>query len=132
MKQHFHAFVVGSSLAVTVFPLAGLVIASRDKGLDALDWRLVFFIFPIVFGLTNLLTVGPLRRKTRSGFAVVGAVLGVALSNTGTFVFDIPRIVYGLEGDARYMALIVGPIFYALVWALVMYPIDRSLGIVQE
>ncbi len=38
----------------------------------------------------------------------------------GTFIYNIPEIVYGLQGNERYLALVVGPIFYGLVWALVV------------
>jgi hypothetical protein len=48
----------------------------------------------------------------------IGAVIGFVSASTGTFAFDIPEIVYGLEGNSRYLALVGGPIFYGLIWAL--------------
>ncbi len=132
MKKHFMSFAVGSSMVVNIFPLGALALASRDKPLDILDWRAVFIVIPIAFGIANLLTVGPLRRTTRAGFAMVGAALGVVLSMTGTFLFNVPELVYGLGGNSRYLALVLGPILYGLIWAVVLYPVDRAFGLVAE
>ncbi len=46
--------------------------------------------------------------------------MGFVRASMGTFIYNIPEIVYGLQGNERYLALVVGPIFYGLVWALVV------------
>ena len=128
MEKYFQSFTVGSSLVVTIFPLGLLFTASQGKPLDILDWRIVFIVFPLVFGLTNVLTVDILKKRSRAGFALVGAFLGAALSMTGTFGFNVPEIIYGLTGNTRYLALLLGPVLYSLIWAWAMYPVDRSFG----
>ena len=132
MKKHFQSFVVGSSLAATIFPLGLLTFASRDKPLDILDWRIVFIVLPLAFGLTNVVTVGLLKKTSRVGFALVGALLGVGLSMTGTFGWNVPEVVYGLTGNTRYLALFLGPLIYSLIWSFVMYPLDRTFELLHD
>ena len=50
----------------------------------------------------------------------IGAVMGLISASTGTFVYNVPEIVYGLKGNDRYLALLLGPIFYGGVWAVAM------------
>ncbi len=50
----------------------------------------------------------------------MGAVLGVLLSSLGTFVFNVPELVYGLQGNMKYIALLIGPLFYGLLWTLIV------------
>jgi hypothetical protein len=48
----------------------------------------------------------------------IGAVMGIVIASVGTFLYNIPDIVYGLQGINRYLALLGGAVFYGLVWAL--------------
>ena len=56
---------------------------------------------------------------------VSGAIMGFVSASTGTFIFNIPEIVYGLKGDSRYLALLGGPLFYGLVWAFPVRLMNR-------
>ena len=47
----------------------------------------------------------------------IGAVMGFVSASVGTFLYNIPEIVYGLQGNSRYLALLGGPVFYGLVRA---------------
>jgi hypothetical protein len=109
---------IGSSLPATVWPLAGLGIASRDLPAGTLDWLFIGIFFPMLFGLTNAITAILPVRKGRAQMLGIGAVMGLVSASTGTFIFDIPEIVYGLEGNSRYLALLGGAAFYGLVWMI--------------
>ena len=41
---------------------------------------------------------------------------GLVSASTGTFILNIPEIVYGLHGNSRYLALLGGAIFYGVVF----------------
>ncbi len=69
--------------------------------------------------------------SSRRQFALIGTVLGLALASAGTFVFSVPVLVYGLHGNARFFALVGGPVFYGAVWSLVMFPLDRLFGLID-
>lgn len=129
MRHSLRALTVGSSLVVTIFPLAGMFIASRHLPLDVVDWRSVFLGITLSFGVANVITLRVLNATTRLRFGVCGALLGLALASVGTFVSNIPELIYGLEGSARYIALLGGPVFYGAVWAFVMYPVDSLFGL---
>jgi len=118
MRRALRGFVVGSSLPATVWPIAGLEYESWDLPLGAVDWRFVGFFFPILFGITNAITVSLPGYQSWQRMAVIGGLMGFVSASTGTFLFDIPEIVYGLHGNERYLALVGGPIFYGLVWVL--------------
>jgi len=77
----------------------------------------VGLVLPLVFGLANVLTTRVIKRPTTVTMFLVGALLGLGLASTGTFLLDIPRSVYHLEGAHRYVALLLGPVFYGLIWA---------------
>jgi hypothetical protein len=82
-----------------------------------LDWYFIGLFFPVLFGVTNAITVSLRGSASAVRMAAIGGVMGLVSASTGTFVFNIPEIVYGLHGSARYLALLGGPLFYAAVWA---------------
>ena len=117
MGRTLRAFCVGSSLPVTFWPLIGLAVAAHRNGAVQLDFSMVGIVFPLVFGLTNAVSVRILDQTVGRMF-LVGAIMGLGLASVGTFLLDIPGTVYQLEGSARYSALVLGPVFYGAVWAI--------------
>jgi hypothetical protein len=57
---------------------------------------------------------------------LAGALLGLALASIGLYL-GIPQRVYGLDGQSRWLVLIGGPMFYALVWAFALFPLERLM-----
>lgn len=117
MRRALRGFIIGSSLPATIWPLAGLGIESRHLLAGTLNWLLIGLFFPALFGLTNALTVSLPGRKDWSRMLAIGAVMGLVSASTGTFILNIPEIVYGLHGNSRYLALLGGAAFYGVVWA---------------
>ncbi len=122
------AFVVASSLPVTVWPLLGLAIAAHRNYAD-FDFSITAIAIPMIFGLYHGAYVYLGFSNSRKAMLVGGAILGLILASMGTFIFDVPRQVYGLEGNARYLALAGGPLFYGAVWGLVLFWLESRLGI---
>ena len=117
IRHAMRGFIIGSSLPATVWPLVGLGFESRHLPVGTLNWLLIGLFFPALFGLTNALTVILSGHKGLAQMLGIGAVMGLVSASTGTFVLNIPEIVYGLHGNARYLALLGGAIFYGLIWA---------------
>ncbi len=117
MRRALRGFIIGSSLPATLWPLAGLGVASRDLPAATLDWLFIGLFFPVLFGLTNAVTALLPGHKGWVQMLGIGAVMGLVSASTGTFVFNIPETVYGLHGNSRYLALLGGAVFYGLVWA---------------
>jgi len=109
-------FIVGSSLLATIWPIAGLGFESRNLPVGTLNWLLICLFFPCLFGLTNALTVILPGHDRWPRMLGIGAVMGFVSASVGTFILNIPEIVYGLHGNSRYLALLGGPAFYGLVW----------------
>ncbi len=117
MRRAVRGFIIGSSLPATVWPIAGLGFASRDLPVGTVDWLFIGLFFPVLFGLTNAVTMILPGRKGWAQMLGIGAIMGFVSASIGTFIFNIPEIVYGLHGNSRDLALLGGPIFYGLVWA---------------
>ena len=117
MRLALRGFIIGSSLPATIWPLAGLGFESRHLPAGTLNWLLIGLFFPVLFGLTNALTVSLPGRKGWGQMLKIGAVMGLVSASVGTFLLNIPEIVYGLHGNSRYLALLAGAAFYGVVWA---------------
>lgn len=118
-------FILGSSLLATIWPLAGLGFKSKDLPTGTLNWLMIGLFFPILFGLVNAITVTLSGRKSWLIMLGIGALMGLISASVGTFLLNIPEIVYGLKGNSRYIALPGGAIFYGLVWAFPMRWINQ-------
>jgi len=125
IKSLFVAFATASAIPVTVWPLAGLAIASHRASSD-LNFSLVAIFLPVLFGFFNVLTVLTGMRRTRITMLLAGALIGLALASIGSYL-GIPQRVYGLSGSSQWLVLIGGPIFYALVWAFALLPLERLI-----
>lgn len=125
-KTPLMAFVVASSLPVTLWPLAGLAIATSRSG-AAFDFSVAAIVIPLIFGLYHMLSGLLVSIDSRSKYLIAGAFLGLLLSSLGTLVLNIPETVYGLSGPSQYLALIGGPIFYGAIWYLILWPIEAKL-----
>ena len=123
------AFVVASSLPITVWPLAGLAIAAHRNS-AAFDFSMAAILIPFIFGAYHAVTVGLGFSLSRKRTALAGALLGLGLSSLGTFVMDVPGTVYGLEGSRRYLALVGGPLFYGGVWGFALASLEKKLDLV--
>ncbi len=117
MRRALRGFIIGSSLPATIWPLAGLGFESSHLPVGTLNWLLIGLFFPALFGLTNALTVSLPGRKGWTEMLGIGAVMGLVSASTGTFILNIPEIVYDLHGNSRYLALLGGAAFYGVVWA---------------
>lgn len=126
MKSLFVAFAVASAIPVTVWPLAGLAVASARANSD-LNFSLVAIFLPVLFGLCNVATVLTGMRRNRITMLVAGAVIGLVLASIGSYL-GIPQRVYGLTEQSRWLVLIGGPIFYGLVWAFALLPLERLIN----
>ena len=117
MRHALRGFIIGTSLPATIWPLAGLGFASRHLPVGTLNWLLIGIFFPVLFGLTNVLTATHPACKGWARMLGIGAVMGLVSASVGTFLLNIPEIVYDLHGNRRYLALPGGAVFYGLVWA---------------
>ena len=124
-RKLFAAFAIASAIPVTVWPLAGLALASHRSNSD-LDFSVVGIVLPVLFGLYNAATVLVGVRRTRLSMLLAGAVLGLVLASIGTY-FGIPQRVYGFSAESQWVVLIGGPVFYGLVWAFALLPLERLI-----
>ena len=126
-RTPFTAFIVASSLPITIWPLAGLAIAAARISAN-FDFSVAAILIPFIFGAFHAAIVYFKVSPSRKTMAIAGAGLGLGLASLGTFVFDIPRVVYGLEGSSRYIALLGGPLFYGAVWGIVLVWLESKIG----
>lgn len=125
-KTPLTAFIVASSLPVTVWPLAGLAIATNRSGAE-FDFSVAAIVIPLIFGLYHMASGLLFRVDSRNKYLMAGALLGLILSSIGTLILNIPETVYGLSGPSQYLALIGGPIFYGAIWYLILWPLEVKI-----
>jgi len=126
-KSLIVAFATASAIPVTLWPLAGLAISARRANSD-LDFSIVAISIPVMFGLYNAATVLARVPRTRMAMFLAGALLGLALASIGLYV-GIPQRVYQLTAQTQWLVLIGGPLFYGLVWAFALAPLERVIGV---
>ena len=135
------AFVIGSSILSTVwsewymgrsYDLAGCPCDLTFFGHPDLKFWMYPIVVPILFGLANVGIV-----SLQDAFpawnpwliaGLSGALFGLLLSLAGRFGFDFPRRVFGFgteeeQASVHWMA----PVFYAVVFAVVVQGLNRTL-----
>jgi hypothetical protein len=118
-------FAAAASVASVVVAVGALVslLPPRWPPSDALVLTTAWCFVPVAWGLWAVLT--PARWLPRR-WPLWGAILGVIAGAVAGPVLDLPQRLAGLR-DVRWVALIVGPILYYVVWQLVPV-VYRSLS----
>jgi len=124
MKSGLLYFVIASSLPATIWPMLGLAISNTRRGGD-LDFMYIAVVVPLLFGVCNLLSSFIKYERNKTNMLLTGLVLGLVMASIGSY-HNIPERVYGLTGKMSYIVLIGGPIFYGLVWRLVVHPLEKA------
>ncbi len=132
IRSSLRGFVIGSSLPATLWPLVGLGAKSAHLPPGALNWLVIGLFFPVLFGLTNAMTVSLKGSNGILKMFGIGAVMGLVSASTGTFLLNIPEIVYGLSGNSRYLALPGGALFYGLIWAFPVRYLNQLFKMGEE
>ena len=123
-NSKLRAFIIASSLPVTIWPLVGLGIAVTRSGAD-FNFAIAAVLIPLLFGTFHAISIALGLPNSRKAYLIVGALLGLVMSSIGTFGANIPETVYGLTDNRKYLALLGGPLFYAFVWGLVLWPLEK-------
>lgn len=125
----FRAFIAGIVFPTIVLPVILLVAVYYGKS-ALLDQPIIHFV-PLIWGIWNLLyfaiwwRILPGNAYVR--FILAGAILGFLLAVFAVFVTNIPEIL-GF-GAYRYYPLIAAPIGYAIIWAVVVKPLNKLLNV---
>ena len=120
------AFILASSLPVTLWPLAGLGFAiSRSEA--NFNFAIASILIPLLFGTFHAIYVSLELPRSRKSYFFIGAVLGLLMASIGTFIANIPETVYGLTDNRKYLALLGGPLFYASIWGIVLWPLEQMI-----
>ena len=128
MKNQIKIFIIASSLPATILALGGLAIGIHKNG-SVVNFAFLWISVSIIFGMFNVLTkIIRLPRNFLFMF-LAGAVLGLGLSSVGTFVLNLPELVYGMHGIERYKAILIAPFFYGFIWAAIVYPMEKLFGV---
>ena len=126
MLHRFAAASAVASVLIAVGALASLL-PPRWSAADALILTTAWCFVPLAWGLWAMLAPA---RWVPGRLPVWGAILGIVAGIVAGPVLDLPLRLGGLR-DVRWMTLVVGPIFYYLLWLLV--PVAyRSLRVMGQ
>lgn len=113
----FRRFAAASSVGSVIIAVGALVslLPPRWSPADALVLTTAWCFVPLAWGLWAVLA--PAQWVPRR-LPLWGAILGVIAGIVAGPVLDLPLRLVGLR-DMRWIALVLGPILYYVVWLLV-------------
>lgn len=132
-------FLAGSSWPSTVVSLNYLLHAAgldRAPTSDAAPFgpdnahfqHAIAVALPVAFGATNVASAAYFgARRTRTQFALTGAVFGLGLSAVGRFQFGLPRRWFGFTEANEDHAHLIAAALYAAIWAGVVCEVERFM-----
>jgi len=124
------AFMVGIFFPTLIIPFVLLIL--KCYGFQNVIYLIFVHFIPIIWGVWNVLYFWVCRRflpeGEMAGSILTGGSLGLLLALIAIFWFDVPAM-FEMEGVVRYPPLIIAPILYAIVWVLVVTPLNKALGI---
>ncbi len=141
-KKTTLAFVIGSSILSSVwselymgksYDAAGCPCDLEFFGNKNIKFWIYPIIVPILFGLFNVLNVFlQFQFQEMNPWLIasaVGGVFGLLLSLAGRFGFDFPRKVFKMKTKEQQASVHwKAPIFYALIFAVVVQSLNYFLG----
>ena len=128
--RYLRAMVAGVFFPSILLPII-LLIASTYGKADLLQVKF-FHIIPLLWGGWNILYFA-FFKDVFPGSEVVkllltGAILGLLVAIIAVFWLRLPEIL-GLPRHLQLLPLVGAPIGYAILWALVMKPLNKIVGL---
>lgn len=128
--NYIRAFIAGLALPSVLIPFLMSLLITLKKP-QALDMPFFHFI-PIFWGIWNVLFVLVFNKILRGDLGtrmlIAGAILGFLVAVYGVFWLNLPAVL-GLSSVWGFLPLIGAPIAYAILWWLVVRPLNALLGV---
>ena len=121
------AFVIGSSIPVTLITLTYVGLAFRKSGRPpSVPYEIIAAFLPVLFGLINVLHVYLLRITGDPEVSLyMGVLTGVIFSTIGSYTLNLPTKIFGMKNT--YMAHLYAIFTYMFISRVVIYPLNRYL-----
>ena len=91
-----------------------------------------FHVIPLMWGIWNVLYFAIFKSIIPGSetikLLVTGAVLGLIVALIGIYWVHLPTIL-GFTKNMQYIPLIGAPIVYAILWWLVVHPLNKVVGL---
>ncbi|MEX1013291.1 MAG: hypothetical protein WD595_07050 [Waddliaceae bacterium] len=127
---NIRAFISGIVLPSILLPLILSVAVYLER--PQLSEVLFVHYLPIIWGVWNIIYFAGLRESLPGSqdvkLMLTGLILGLLVAIVAVFFVDLPEAM-GLEGNAVYIPLVLGPILYAILWWLVVNPLNKIVGV---
>ena len=118
-------FIIGIALPSVILPFLLLSVYMAHKT-EFMSIPFLYFI-PMIWGIWNVLD-RVFFKKVSSEHAlchslVVGAILGLIVASVGVHFFHASELL-GMSSSLIYLPLLLGPLFYAILWAFIVRPLN--------
>lgn len=131
--DYLRAFIAGMILPSIFLPIF-LVIVTVLRQSDALPLHF-FYLLPIIWGVWNVLYFSYFRYNFPSNktlrLLLTGAILGLLIAIYGVFWLDLPTLFHFPE-SLHCLPILIVPVVYALLWSLVVRPLNDIVGLKDE
>lgn len=129
LNNSIKAFVAGSFFPSLFLPLAYTVIYFiKENELRQSAIQFVPMYLPLMFGGANFIAYF-MGARSKLHYWLTGILLGIVVSFTGVFLFDIPEIVFGLHYGYEYLPLILLPILYGAIFRFIVKWMNHLLSL---
>ncbi len=124
------AFMVGIFFPSLIIPFVLLILNCLN--LNKVIFMIYVHFIPLLWGVWNVLYFWICRHflpeDEMASSILTGGSLGILVALVAIFWADLPEM-FGFEGGIQYIPLVVAPILYAIIWVLVVTPLNKALGI---
>ena len=128
MDNHIKAFILGTTILISVFPYSYLGIPHTTLGpLKTAKYEYIVMTIPLIFGLANVVTLSLPIQNTTLKYIIGGTLTGLILSLIGRYWLDIPAQLFpDTSADSVH---VIAPILYALVFVLILQRVNLLFGL---
>lgn len=123
------AFISGIALPSVLIPIFFYFSVHINKEMLEIPF---IHIIPILWGFWNVLYFAIFKSFFPGDedlkIIISGALLGFIIAIILIFWYHVPERL-GLSGNTIYFPLLVAPILYAIIWRLVVKPLNKLVGL---
>jgi len=135
LRQLLLAFLIGSSLPVTIFSLSYIGIANlKFKGIDNYEYMAIYV--PLFYGIFNIISVILSRRYQEMKYLVVlfpfivGGIQGLLFSSVGRFIMrNLPIKNFGFTEKNVDMVHLYAFLYYAAIHGIFITFINKLFSL---
>lgn len=126
MQRLFYAFAIGASFPASVVTQLYLATAhDRARSTAYPSLTTMGHGVRLAYGVANVINVQ--LGNTIESAALVGAVLGLALSLIGRYKLGLPQTLFGMTKATEWRVHVIAPVLYAAIFVIIVRTLNTLI-----